>query len=86
MARARSNRWRRAQTGPPSRPAWKSWRLAKRFGAGLVLNTDAHLYTDLIDLAFARVVALGAGLDDEDFQQMRQRAMDLINRIGPPWA
>ncbi len=61
-------------------------RVAKQTGAGLILNTDAHLYSDLIDLNFARVVALGAGLDDEDFKRMRQRAMDLINRIGPPWA
>ena len=60
-------------------------RLAKRTGAGLILNTDAHLYSDLIDLDFARVVALGAGLDDGDFERMRQNAMDLINRIGPPW-
>lgn len=56
--------------------------MAKRAGAGLVLNTDAHSPGDLIDLEFARRVAFGAGLDEEDFRQMQARAMDLIERVG----
>ncbi|MDY6850917.1 MAG: histidinol phosphate phosphatase domain-containing protein [Thermodesulfobacteriota bacterium] len=56
--------------------------MAKRAGAGLVLNTDAHGPGDLIDLEFARKVAFGAGLDEEDFRRMQARAMDLIERVG----
>jgi len=56
--------------------------MAKRSGAGLVLNTDAHSPGDLINLEFARKVAFGAGLDEEDFRQMQARAMDLIERVG----
>jgi len=59
-------------------------RLAKQFGAGLVINTDAHAPGDLISLDFARRVALGAGLDEADFQAMRERAGDLVRRVG--WA
>jgi len=59
-------------------------RLAKQVGAGLVVNTDAHAPGDLIGLAFARRVALGAGLDEADFQAMRERAGDLVRRTG--WA
>lgn len=39
--------------------------MAEKFGARLVLNTDAHEPGDLIDSAFAAVVAAGAGLTKE---------------------
>ncbi len=41
---------------------------ARECGALLVLNTDAHAPSDLIDEAFARVVARGAGLDEGDWR------------------
>ncbi len=37
---------------------------ARECGAPLVLNTDAHAPSDLIDEVFARIVARGAGLDE----------------------
>lgn len=58
-------------------------RLALRCGATMVLNTDSHSPSDLVDLAFARQVALGAGLSDEDFSRMRSAAQDLVNRLVP---
>lgn len=57
-------------------------RMARAAGASLVLNTDAHAPGDLIDLDFARIVARGAGLDDEEFERMRNRSLDLIRRVG----
>jgi histidinol phosphatase-like PHP family hydrolase len=45
--------------------------LAVRLGAGLVLNSDAHAPGDLIDAAFARTVALGAGLSPERYARLR---------------
>jgi len=53
-------------------------RVAKAVGAGLVLNTDSHRPSDLITLKFARVVALGAGLNEDDFKDMRDRALNLV--------
>jgi len=41
-------------------------RVARETGAPLVLNTDAHHPSDLIDQAFAQRVAAAAGLDDDE--------------------
>ena len=57
-------------------------RLAKEIGASLVLNTDSHTYNDLASREFARRVALGAGLTDDDFEVMQARALDLVTRVG----
>jgi histidinol phosphatase-like PHP family hydrolase len=38
-------------------------RLAQQYGAGLVINTDAHSPGDLIDREFAEKIILSAGLD-----------------------
>ena len=57
-------------------------RLAKEIGAGLVLNTDSHTYGDLASKEFARRVALGAGLTDDDFECMQARALELVTRVG----
>ena len=57
-------------------------RLAKEIGAGLVLNTDSHTYGDLASKEFARRVALGAGLTDDDFDEMQTRALNLVARVG----
>ena len=42
----------------------------KQFGATLILNTDTHAPGDLIDIKFAKIVALGAGLSEKDFKEM----------------
>ena len=54
--------------------------LASAAHAGLVLNTDAHQPEDLIDLDFARVVALGAALSDSDFEAMLLNSRRLVDR------
>lgn len=53
-------------------------KLAKRHGAKMVLNTDAHAPCDLMDGALAGRVALGAGLSPEDFEAMQQNARSLL--------
>lgn len=45
--------------------------MARLTGAQLVLNTDAHAPGDLIAEPFAKVVALGAGLTEEEYHRMR---------------
>jgi histidinol phosphatase-like PHP family hydrolase len=41
-------------------------RVARKAGARLILNTDAHHPDDMIDQAFARLIAAGAGLNDDE--------------------
>jgi histidinol phosphatase-like PHP family hydrolase len=41
-------------------------RLARRAGARLIVNTDTHQPRDMLDQAGARLVALGAGLSEEE--------------------
>lgn len=46
--------------------------MARKTGAKLVLDTDAHAPGDLITLQFAKVVALGAGLTEGEFDRIRE--------------
>ncbi|HSH69901.1 MAG TPA: histidinol phosphate phosphatase domain-containing protein [Deferrisomatales bacterium] len=45
--------------------------VARTSGAPLVLNTDAHSPSDLVDAAFARLTALGAGLSNAEYDMVR---------------
>ncbi len=56
--------------------------LAKRYGARLLLNTDAHAPSDLITVDFARKVALGCGLTPTDFEEISRSALGCIERNG----
>ena len=56
-------------------------KLALKIGAGFVLNTDAHSPEDLVTPDQARKIALGAGLDEGDFSQLRMNAQELLERI-----
>ncbi len=53
---------------------------ARAAGAGLLLNNDAHAPGDLVSLAQAERVALGAGISDQEWQQMRRNARELVER------
>ncbi len=55
--------------------------LGKKHGATLVLNTDAHEPEDLIDVGFARKVALAAGLSPDDFRQMIAASEALVKKV-----
>ncbi|ABW68157.1 histidinol phosphate phosphatase domain-containing protein [Desulfosudis oleivorans] len=48
--------------------------LAKKHGAGMVINTDTHAPSDLIDHETARRIVRGAGLSDADFEAMQKNA------------
>ncbi|MEW5735095.1 MAG: histidinol phosphate phosphatase domain-containing protein [Thermodesulfobacteriota bacterium] len=54
--------------------------LAKKTGAGLVLNSDAHSPSDILTPEHAKTVALGAGLSLADYSVMQQNSLDLVNR------
>ena len=52
--------------------------LAKKVGARLIFNTDAHSPGDLIAEEYARRVVMGAGLSAEDFYGMQENAIALV--------
>jgi len=52
--------------------------LARKHGAQLVLNTDAHQPSDLVTIEEARKIALGAGLTETDFEGMQKNAESLL--------
>jgi len=52
--------------------------LAKEHGAKMVLNSDAHIPSDLVTLEWAKKVAMGAGLTERDFDGMQKNAESLL--------
>jgi len=55
-------------------------RLALERGAGLVLDTDTHSPSDIIDSSRAEKVAIGAGLLKKDYRKMQKNAMELLEK------
>jgi histidinol phosphatase-like PHP family hydrolase len=53
-------------------------KLASKFNARMVIDTDSHAPGDLINSNTAMKVVCGAGLGREDFTRMQQNAIELI--------
>ena len=53
-------------------------KLAKKLGAELVVNSDAHEPSDLVTEEQARRIVLGAGLSRDDFERMQKNAESLL--------
>lgn len=53
-------------------------RLAQKYGAKLVINTDAHEPGDLIDDKLGKQIVCGAGLSEQDFEIMQQNAAKFL--------
>ncbi len=56
-------------------------KVAREAGAPLVLNNDAHAPGDLVTLDFAEKVARGAGLTGAQWQVMREKSKELVQRF-----
>lgn len=56
-------------------------RMAKKHGARLLINTDSHAPGDLISDERALKIAIGAGLDKEDFRRIKANAEELVKKI-----
>ncbi|KIH76666.1 Histidinol phosphatase [Geoalkalibacter ferrihydriticus] len=54
--------------------------LARKHGARLVVNNDAHAPGDLVSADMARKVALGAGLSESEYEQCRRHSAALIEK------
>ncbi len=56
--------------------------VAKKNGAKMVINTDTHSPSDLITLAYARKVILGAGLTEDDCNEIFSNSMAIVSKIS----
>jgi histidinol phosphatase-like PHP family hydrolase len=54
--------------------------LARRFGAKLVINNDAHAPEDLIGQERRKKVAFGAGLSHDEYLQAEANAREIVSR------
>lgn len=55
--------------------------MARRAGAPLAINADAHAPGDFLTAAMAEKVGLGAGLSKEEYQQVRQNMKMLAEKV-----
>jgi len=55
--------------------------LARRFGAKLVIDNDAHAPDDLVSQERRKKIALGAGLTYEEYLQAEANSRDIVSRI-----
>lgn len=56
--------------------------LSRQVDLKLVVNSDAHSPGDLMPLDFARKVALGAGMTEDEFELARKNAAELVQKIA----
>jgi histidinol phosphatase-like PHP family hydrolase len=56
-------------------------RMARQTGARLVVNADAHAPGDFLTAEMARMVALGAGLSEEEYQQVLLNTRAFVDRL-----
>lgn len=54
--------------------------MARKFGAKLVVNNDAHAPRDLINADLRKTVALGAGLTLDEYRQTEANAWEIVQR------
>ncbi len=54
--------------------------LARRFGARLVIDNDAHAPGDLLSAEMRQKVAYGAGLTPEEYRQTEANAWEIVQR------
>jgi histidinol phosphatase-like PHP family hydrolase len=55
--------------------------LARKFGAKLVINNDAHAPSDLVSSELRRSVAYGAGLSNEEYIQAEANSREIVQKI-----
>ena len=56
-------------------------RLAKKYGAKLIVNTDSHAPGDLMSVERRRKVVIGAGLDESDLEQIIANSEQLLAKL-----
>ena len=56
--------------------------LSREIDLKLVVNSDAHAPGDLMPLDFARKVAHGAGMTEDEFERARKNSEELVAKVG----
>jgi putative hydrolase len=56
---------------------------ARQAGAGLVIDSDTHGPSDILEEGWRRRVALGAGLTDADLERIDRTMAALVERLAP---
>ena len=56
-------------------------KMAIKYGANLTVNSDGHEPGDFMTAEKARIVALGAGLNDDQYIELRNGMSNLISRL-----
>ena len=56
-------------------------KMAIKYGANLTVNSDGHEPGDFMTAERAKIVALGAGLNDDQYIQLRSGMSNLISRL-----
>lgn len=54
---------------------------ARKFGAKLVIDNDAHAPGDLVSKDRRKAIAFGAGMTIEEYRQAEQNAWEIVQRI-----
>lgn len=54
--------------------------LARKYGAKLVINNDAHAPRDLVGKDLRKTIALGAGLTVDEYRQAEANAWEIVQR------
>ncbi|SDL11660.1 Histidinol phosphatase [Maridesulfovibrio ferrireducens] len=55
--------------------------LARKFGAKLVINNDAHAPGDLVSRELRRKIALGAGMTPQEYEQSEENSRQLVQQM-----
>ncbi len=55
--------------------------LCRQYGAPLVINNDAHAPEDLVSRELRKMIALGAGLSEEEYFQIERNSWNIVQKI-----
>ncbi|MBI3753910.1 MAG: histidinol phosphate phosphatase domain-containing protein [Deltaproteobacteria bacterium] len=56
-------------------------KVSKKFGVNMVLNTDSHAPSDLINDEMAMKIIVGAGLTEDDFRRITKNAEEILQKV-----
>jgi len=56
-------------------------RMARACGVKLILDTDTHSPSDIINASWAEKVILGAGLEKNDYKKIQRNAVELLDKV-----
>lgn len=55
--------------------------LSREYGGQLVINNDAHAPEDLVSREMRKMIALGAGLSEEEYLQAEKNSRNIVQKV-----